>query len=202
MKLVEMFQSWQGEGRWTGYPMAFIRITGCPVNCPFCDTDYRKGTKYTLDEILEFCTKNNHVCVTGGEPLAHPRITSLLEGLTTVNPDSTIHIETSGCYRMPDIIFRERQRFWLTVSPKGAWLGAEKECIKGVVWEADECKWIVPSTPGHIIEALHNPDRLNYLQPENDKYSIRFESLQLAQAMSWNQGWPLSVQLHKILDWR
>ena len=201
MKIVEIFNSIQGEGLWTGQPMTFIRLAGCPVNCPFCDTDYNKGTSMKLEEIVGKIN-NNHVCVTGGEPLVNPGITDLLERLLAVNPGDQIHVETSGCYLLPDIIEAYREYFWITVSPKGSWLGAERECIPSVIHDADEVKWLIPGTPIEFIEHFHNPDKHNFIQPVNNELTIHQGNLLRAYEVACDKQWPLSVQLHKLIDWR
>lgn len=87
MKIADLFFSIQGEGRLMGVPSAFVRTTGCPLRCVWCDTDYTswrpQGETMTVGEILtrlaEFPTR--HVVVTGGEPLIAPDIEELCAGL-------------------------------------------------------------------------------------------------------------------------
>ncbi|MDR0997252.1 MAG: 7-carboxy-7-deazaguanine synthase QueE [Zoogloeaceae bacterium] len=94
----EIFFSLQGEGRRTGLPTTFIRLVGCPLRCVWCDSEYAfaGGTKMTLAAILaevaQYPTK--HVCVTGGEPLAHVGAFSLIEALCDKGCD--VAVETSG----------------------------------------------------------------------------------------------------------
>ena len=87
MKIADLFFSIQGEGRLMGMPSAFVRTTGCPLRCAWCDTEYTswqpQGEMMTVAEILtrlaEFPTR--HVVVTGGEPLIAPGIEELCAGL-------------------------------------------------------------------------------------------------------------------------
>ena len=74
LKITEIFRSLQGEGNAVGFPTVFVRLTGCPLRCQYCDTAYAftGGNWKTLQEILEQVAdlQASHVCVTGGEPLA------------------------------------------------------------------------------------------------------------------------------------
>src|SRR5688500_10078384 len=74
VKLTEIFLSIQGEADSVGWPTVFVRLTGCPLRCQYCDTEYAfyGGEWFSIDHVLgrvaELSTR--HVCVTGGEPLA------------------------------------------------------------------------------------------------------------------------------------
>ena len=73
MKIAEIFQSIQGEGKNQGKPCLFIRLAGCNLHCRWCDTAYAQtgGTEMSIDTILERVLRLNpsYVCITGGEPL-------------------------------------------------------------------------------------------------------------------------------------
>ncbi|MEW8692187.1 MAG: 7-carboxy-7-deazaguanine synthase QueE [Candidatus Thiodiazotropha endolucinida] len=98
LRITEIFLSLQGEGRGAGYPTVFVRLTGCPLRCHYCDTPYAfsGGEKYTLEEILQQVAGYDveHVCVTGGEPLAQPECRSLLRALCDAG--FRVSLETSG----------------------------------------------------------------------------------------------------------
>ncbi|MCU7944586.1 MAG: 7-carboxy-7-deazaguanine synthase QueE [Candidatus Thiodiazotropha sp. (ex Cardiolucina cf. quadrata)] len=98
LRITEIFLSLQGEGRGAGYPTAFVRLTGCPLRCHYCDTPYAfsGGEKYTLEEILQQVAGYDveHVCVTGGEPLVQPECLSLLRALCDAG--FRVSLETSG----------------------------------------------------------------------------------------------------------
>ncbi len=98
LRVTEIFHSLQGESRPTGRPSAFIRLTGCPLRCVYCDTAYafHGGTKMSIAEILDGIAgfETRHVCVTGGEPLAQPGCLRLLTDLCDLDYDVTL--ETSG----------------------------------------------------------------------------------------------------------
>ena len=105
LRLTEIFHSLQGESSYVGLPTTFIRLTGCPLRCVYCDTAYafEGGSKWTIDSILqeisEYSAKN--VCVTGGEPLAQPNCLKLLDALIEQGYD--VSLETSGAMPIQDV---------------------------------------------------------------------------------------------------
>jgi 7-carboxy-7-deazaguanine synthase len=98
LRINEIFHSLQGEADCVGFPTVFVRLTGCPLRCQYCDTEYafHSGEWFDLDAILarvrEF--KAQYVCVTGGEPLAQPNCLKLLERLCDAG--YSVSLETSG----------------------------------------------------------------------------------------------------------
>lgn len=98
LRLTEIFLSVQGEARAVGWPTVFVRLTGCPLRCQYCDTAYafHGGQWWDIDGILAEVAKHGvrHVCVTGGEPLAQKRCLALLEKLCDAGYE--VSLETSG----------------------------------------------------------------------------------------------------------
>jgi 7-carboxy-7-deazaguanine synthase len=98
LRINEIFHSLQGEADSVGFRTVFVRLTGCPLRCRYCDTEYafHAGDWHDLDSILESVRKFDaaHVCVTGGEPLAQPNCLLLLEQLC--DADFKVSLETSG----------------------------------------------------------------------------------------------------------
>jgi 7-carboxy-7-deazaguanine synthase len=98
LKLTEIFRSLQGEADTVGIPTVFVRLTGCPLRCHYCDTAYafHGGQWWTLPEILARVAELEvrHVCVTGGEPLAQAAVHELLAALCDVG--HRVSLETSG----------------------------------------------------------------------------------------------------------
>ena len=98
MRITEVFHSIQGESTLAGLPCVFVRLTGCPLRCTWCDTEYAfvGGTDRSIDDILD--TVRSYGCrlveVTGGEPLAQPDTATLLRRLSEEN--FTVLLETSG----------------------------------------------------------------------------------------------------------
>jgi len=98
LKLTEIFLSLQGEARDAGWPTVFVRLTGCPLRCQYCDTAYafHGGQWWEIDAILAEVARHGarHVCVTGGEPLAQKRCLALLSKLCDAG--YVVSLETSG----------------------------------------------------------------------------------------------------------
>ena len=98
LRINEIFHSLQGEADAVGFRTVFVRLTGCPLRCRYCDTEYafHAGDWHDLDSILESVRQFDatHVCVTGGEPLAQPNCLVLLERLCDAG--FKVSLETSG----------------------------------------------------------------------------------------------------------
>ncbi len=98
LKISEIFFSIQGEAQFSGLPTVFVRLTGCPLRCQYCDTEYAftGGRWHTIDEVLAEVARHHtsYVCVTGGEPLAQPRCQQLLTALCDAGYE--VSLETSG----------------------------------------------------------------------------------------------------------
>jgi 7-carboxy-7-deazaguanine synthase len=105
LKISEIFHSIQGESTLVGLPTVFIRLTGCPLRCTWCDTEYAfaGGQWIEIDAIIEqiktFGTP--YVCVTGGEPLAQKRCLVLLDKL--IENGFTVSLETSGAISLANV---------------------------------------------------------------------------------------------------
>lgn len=98
LRITEIFHSLQGESRTSGYTTVFIRLTGCPLRCEYCDTEYafKGGEWFSFENILEEVKKYNvkYITVTGGEPLAQTRCINLLKLLSDQGYE--VSLETSG----------------------------------------------------------------------------------------------------------
>ena len=105
LKLTEIFVSLQGEARDAGCPTVFVRLTGCPLRCQYCDTAYafHGGDWWEIDAILAEVERHGvrHVCVTGGEPLAQKRCIGLLSRLCDAG--YSVSLETSGAIDISDV---------------------------------------------------------------------------------------------------
>lgn len=98
LRLTEIFLSLQGESNSVGWPTVFVRLTGCPLRCGYCDTTYsfHGGEWWDIDAIVAEVARLGvrHVCVTGGEPLAQKRCLLLLQRLCDAG--HAVSLETSG----------------------------------------------------------------------------------------------------------
>jgi 7-carboxy-7-deazaguanine synthase len=105
LRITEIFYSLQGEGKTVGLPTTFIRLTGCPLRCGYCDTEYafHGGQVRPIESILEEVRTHgaHYINVTGGEPLAQQRVHSLMQQLC----DEGYHVslETSGALDISNV---------------------------------------------------------------------------------------------------
>lgn len=111
MKVVEIFDSMQGEGRYMGVMSTFVRFAGCNLDCPFCDekAKYSKAKEMTIEEIAAQCIYTT-VVLTGGEPTLQPALGLLVKHLHAEG--HSVHVETNGTAFVPSEVD------WITCSPK------------------------------------------------------------------------------------
>jgi 7-carboxy-7-deazaguanine synthase len=195
LPIVETFHSLQGEGTWAGTNASFIRLAGCDVGCPWCDTKISWSEKHhprrsIADLIREAQACNpRFVVITGGEPLMHDLhpLTAALQatGLRT-------HLETSGSHPLSG------QFNWITLSPKPF-----KPPLPAIYAQAQELK-IVISIASDFAWAEAQSDLTNsqadrYLQPEaNSPTSQQLIFNYILQHPQWR----MSLQTHKLLGIR
>lgn len=118
MKLIEVFNSIQGEGSHIGWPTTFIRLAGCNLACKWCDTQglmQQKPIERTVEQVVEMAkalTLLRHVCITGGEPLLQAsEVRKLCELIHEEFPLAEIEIETNGTYKTDQL----QSLFYVTI---------------------------------------------------------------------------------------
>lgn len=192
-KINEIFYSLQGEGRWTGRPAVFVRMSGCNLKCPFCDTDFQKFREMTAVEIVAECQKLGGECrfivLTGGEPTLQVD-ENLVEALH--QKGYYLSMETNGTHPIP------RGIDWVTCSPKQDFTHGGKLKIK----RADELKLVfdaVHPVDDHGLKATYK-----YLQPCDMGSQVCNEHilLECINYIKLHPEWQLSLQMHKILGIR
>lgn len=195
LPIVETFHSIQGEGYWTGINAFFIRLAGCDVGCPWCDTKHSWNSRHhPLRTIASLVTEAQTadpaiVIITGGEPLMHP-LTPLCQALRAVG--LRVHLETSGAHPFSGLFD------WVTLSPKpfkpphpSSYLQASE--LKIVVASEADLAWA--ETQANQVPAYVR----YYLQPEWT--SPNSQALILAYILQ-HPRWRLSLQTHKLLGVR
>jgi 7-carboxy-7-deazaguanine synthase len=216
----EIFETIQGEGQWTGTPAVFVRLQGCPVGCPWCDTKFTweqradreidtaamlskdhsgedtwcpLSAQAVCDLVVRYHTR--HVVITGGEPAMHG-----LYALTTALADAgrTTQIETSGTFPL-----RVHLNTWVTLSPKfnmPGGLAVQAEAIS----RANEIKMPVGRAEdiialiGLLDRKLHRSEAPIYLQP----LSLSPKATELCVRNAIANGWRVSLQTHALAGWR
>jgi 7-carboxy-7-deazaguanine synthase len=105
VKVYSIFKSLQGEGLTMGAPTTFVRTSGCPLRCAYCDTKkaYDKGEEMSLDQVMKKVAKHRtrHVCLTGGEPLAQKEASKLIQML--VDKGYQVVLETNGAMPLDEM---------------------------------------------------------------------------------------------------
>ena len=105
LRITEIFHSLQGETTTVGLPTVFVRLTGCPLRCGYCDTAYafEGGKKMAIQDILDTVAdyKTDYITVTGGEPLAQPQCIELLQQLCDLG--YRVSLETSGAMPVEEV---------------------------------------------------------------------------------------------------
>jgi organic radical activating enzyme len=194
MKVNDIFYSLQREGYHTGKAAVFVRLSGCNLKCPFCDTDFSKYTEMTEEQIVDNVCKLSIDChfvvITGGEPTLQD--TTLLIDMLHQN-GYKVAMESNGTRKAPYNVD------WLTISPKKSFL---KNGGDVVVKKCNELKLVFngenePQDFG--IKADHY-----YLQPCDVKEPERNSEIinKVVEYIKTNPIWKLSLQTQKILNVR
>ncbi|MCQ2244332.1 MAG: 7-carboxy-7-deazaguanine synthase QueE [Bacteroidaceae bacterium] len=189
MRVNEIFYSLQGEGLHTGTPAVFLRLSGCNLKCPFCDTQHEEFTEMTEQEIVEQVSAfpARVVVVTGGEPLL--QLTASLTQLLH-SAGFAIHIETNGSRKLPE----GAELDWITCSPKEG--GAV------IIQRIDELKVVFMGQDMSQYDSLNATEyRLQPLDSGNEQQN-RLNVESTIDYILKHPKWKLSLQTHKILNVR
>lgn len=197
LRVNEIFYSLQGEGRFTGTPAVFLRLSGCNLSCPFCDTSHGSATEMTLGEILAELSRYpaRHLVITGGEPAM--QLTAEIVGRLR-RQGYFIQVETNGTLPLPAGID------WVTCSPKTDRI----DC-----GHVDEIKLLFmgDGADARRIARFDNLDiESRCLQPcdhtltTSDPDSVERRNLDtLAACVAYiklHPRWRLSLQTHKLIN--
>lgn len=160
--VTEIFYSVQGESSWAGMPCAFVRLTGCPLRCRWCDTVYgfHGGKKQSIDSVLETLATypTRLVEVTGGEPLAQAAAVPLMQRL--IDEGYTVLLETSGSQSLAEVpkdvrIIMDLKCPGSGMDSKNLWSNLDllksTDEIKFVVASREDFEWAVQKIREHDL---------------------------------------------------
>lgn len=203
LRITEIFRSLQGESSRVGLPTTFVRLTGCPLRCTYCDTAYafHGGERQSIEQVLEAVANlgARHVCVTGGEPLAQKACLGLLEKLCEAG--YSVSLETSGAMDISSVDARVSRIVDIKTPASGeldrnrwdnlAQLRAQDE-VKLVLCDEQDYQWAKAQIQGPLAKL-----------PCEILLSPSHEQLSAAKLAQWilDDGLRvrLQVQLHKLL---
>lgn len=195
MRVNEIFYSLQGEGRYSGTAAVFVRLSGCNLSCPFCDTNFAFFQELTESDIVKAVVSLAGDCrlvvITGGEPTLQD-CTLLIELLHS--QDFTVCMESNGTHEPPENLD------WLTISPKDLFVG-QRAAIK--VKKCQEYKVVFDGI--HIPEIPQDLEAwFYYLQPCDTGDPGRNENImnECINFIKQHPKWKLSLQTQKILKVR
>lgn len=204
LRITEIFHSLQGEARTVGLPTVFVRLTGCPLRCHYCDTAYAfsGGELMSVADILARVAayRPRHVCVTGGEPLAQPNCLPLLAALCDAGYQ--VSLETSGALDVSAVDPRVSRVVDLKTPGSGE-LGRNRYENLAVLTAHDQVKFVICSREDYdwavskLIE-YRLAERVGevLLSPSHQQVAPR----ELAEwIIADNLPVRLQVQLHKYL---
>lgn len=203
LRVTEVFLSLQGESRTVGWPTVFVRLTGCPLRCQYCDSAYafHGGSRRPITELVAEVLSHQvrHVTVTGGEPLAQRRCHDLLSSLC--DQDLEVSLETSGAIDLAAVDQRVIKVMDLKTpgsgeQAKNRWENLDhlgpRDQIKFVLCNRDDYLWATEKLREHRLDALCEV-----------LYSPSWGQLDPAQLANWIVSDRLPVrfqlQLHKLL---
>ena len=201
LNITEIFYSLQGEAKEVGIPTVFVRLTGCPLRCNYCDTAYAfKGNnplsiQHILDEVAQYNAQ--YVCVTGGEPMAQSNCLKLLDSL--INHGYNVSMETSGSIDITPVnskvsIVMDIKTPSSTEEHQNRYenlpILKRKDQLKFVIASRSDFDWCTEILDNHEVES-------------EILFSPVYESLKPAELADWileqKLNVRLQVQLHKIL---
>lgn len=182
MKVVEIFDSMQGEGAYMGAYCTFVRFAGCNLSCSFCDEakKYDKAKEMTIEQIVKKC-KQKIVVLTGGEPTLQPQLEKLVRALQAAH--HYVHIETNGTNDIDYFVE------WVTVSPKAP--KYECKCLH------NEIKLVVSKNLTLKQALAHAGGQQIWLQPCDGPWIEQSKKKILEWIKKYPKEFRAGIQLHK-----
>ncbi len=203
LKITEIFYSLQGESNTVGIPTVFIRLTGCPLRCQYCDTEYafQGGDWYTIENIVQQIKDypTNYITVTGGEPLAQKNCISLLKQLSEL--DYQVSLETSGALDVRAVDPRVVKVIDVKTPGSGE---SDKNLYSNFssLYSTDQIKFVICNREDYLWakQIIKEHDLINSCEI---LFSSSYQQLESKELADWILADGLNVrfqiQLHKIL---
>lgn len=201
LNITEIFYSLQGEAKEVGIPTVFVRLTGCPLRCNYCDTAYAfKGNnplsiQHILDEVSQYNAQ--YVCVTGGEPMAQSNCLKLLDSL--IDCGYNVSMETSGSIDITPV--NDKVSIVMDIkTPSSTEEHQNRYENLPILKSKDQLKFVIASRSDFdwCTEILENHDVESEIL-----FSPVYESLKPVELADWilekKLNVRLQVQLHKLL---
>jgi len=204
LKITEIFFSIQGEAQTVGKPTVFVRLTGCPLRCTYCDSEYAfyGGERMALSDIMAKVMSYgaSYVCVTGGEPLAQPEARRLLTALC--EQGLRVSIETSGALSISNIDPRVSIVMDLK-TPSSGEVGRNDYANIPLLGQGDQVKFVIGDRQDYEWSLFKiNEYDLSTKVPEI-LFSPIYEQLDARQLVEWiladRAPVRFQMQLHKAL---
>jgi 7-carboxy-7-deazaguanine synthase len=209
LRVTEIFHSIQGESTWAGLPCTFVRLTGCPLRCVWCDTEYAfyGGEKLSLDEIEQRVADIGTplVEITGGEPLIHANAFVLAQRL--LDRGHTVLVETSGAIDVAPLDPRAHKIMDLKCPGSGEagrnlWSNlehlTERDELKFVIADRADYEWARGVIREHGIDSRVRDGRLRAIL-----FSPVWDAVEIRDLADWilEDRLPVrfQVQLHKLI---
>lgn len=204
LRITEIFYSLQGETRTVGKPTVFVRLTGCPLRCQYCDTAYAfsGGTMRSITDIVNEVAeyRPRYITLTGGEPLAQPDCLPLLSQLCDL--DAEVSLETSGAMDVSAV--DQRVNIVLDIKTPGSGesdrnMFANLDCLK----PSDQIKFVICSRKDYEW-ARFKIDELNLAKRFDEVLlSPSYSEVEARTLAEWmlkdHVPARLQIQLHKLL---
>jgi len=204
LRITEIFYSLQGEARTVGLPTVFVRLTGCPLRCVYCDTEYafHGGSQVALDDILAQVASfaPRYVTVTGGEPLAQPNCLPLLSALCDAGYE--VSLETSGALSVAGVDPRVVKVLDLKTPASGE-MGRNDYANLALLLPTDQVKFVICDRADYEW-ARFKLDEYALVDKVSDLlFSPSFGQQNATELAEWiladNLPVRLQLQLHKLL---
>ena len=214
-KIVEIFDSIEGEGKRAGQPATFIRLAKCNLRCTYCDTTYALGNEYemmSIEDILLHLKKRqyNRVTLTGGEPLISPGVEILVHQMLAegyeVNIETNGSVDTSFLFQyMKNMDYESNMRLFFTMDYKLPSSGVSEKmhmCNFTKLHPWDVLKFVVGSSSDveHMVEFIRNltSKPLIYIGAVYNSYELKNLVRHILEVPELKDA-TLQLQLHKII---